>query len=430
MLVTLAGTNVPLCAQPGDSTPEVICAAYARISRSPLPVHELRARAARDLPKARAFTQRIVHHLGHESVAEHAVFNVDVVGISRLVVEIVEHSRLASYTERSQRYVRLDEDFLIPWEAREMGLSRDFRDLCRQQHAVYREAASRLAASGDARAGKEDARYALGMATTTQLGITANARALGAMMARLEAGSLHEARVLGRRIGRVVSKVAPALVWPDAPIEQGPADVMEVDDRGPLSVNTCPSSPVLAWHTPAPEQVLRGTLRFCGRGSWRPPPFIHGALARGVLPRAFEAVQLAFQLVVSSSAFAQLKRHRMVTILAQPYDPSLGLTIPPSLEASDVVFTVETLAERGAQMARAMAETFPAAQPYSLLNAHRRRVLLVINARAFHQMARLRLDPHAQWDIRRQVRLMTQALWSRLPSLAQLMGLPEVTESY
>ena len=52
--------------------------------------------------------------MGHHSVAEHAVFNFDVIGISRLAMEELEKFRLCSYTEKSQRYITLDKDFVLP----------------------------------------------------------------------------------------------------------------------------------------------------------------------------------------------------------------------------------------------------------------------------------------------------------------------------
>ncbi len=42
----------------------------------------------------------------------------------------------------------------------------------------------------------------------------------------------------------------------------------------------------------------------------------------------------------------------------------------------------------------------PAAAPYILTNAHRRRVCIKLNARELYHLARLRSDGHAQWDIR------------------------------
>jgi hypothetical protein len=80
-------------------TPETIAAAYARISRDPRPVNELREIAMREVERARQSNRNIVFAMGHSSIAEHAVFNIDALGISRLVVEEIERSRLASYTE-------------------------------------------------------------------------------------------------------------------------------------------------------------------------------------------------------------------------------------------------------------------------------------------------------------------------------------------
>ena len=97
-------------------TPETISAAYARISRRPEPIPELREQAARDVAAARSSNERIVFELGHASVAEHAVFNFDILEVSRLSIEALEARRFASFTEKSQRYVKLKRDYLVPKE--------------------------------------------------------------------------------------------------------------------------------------------------------------------------------------------------------------------------------------------------------------------------------------------------------------------------
>jgi len=109
MKVLLAGYNVDydwireLREKSGlkqDITPETISAAYARISRSPKPVDQLRVDARAEVEKARQSNRNIVFEMGHSSVAEHAVFNIDVIGVSRLLVEEIEKFRLCSYTEK------------------------------------------------------------------------------------------------------------------------------------------------------------------------------------------------------------------------------------------------------------------------------------------------------------------------------------------
>ena len=97
-----------------DLTPEVLSASYARISRDPRPIGEIRVDSKEEIEKARRSNSSIIFKMGHHSVAEHAVFNLDVVNLSRYAVEELEKFRLCSYTEKSQRYISLDGDFVIP----------------------------------------------------------------------------------------------------------------------------------------------------------------------------------------------------------------------------------------------------------------------------------------------------------------------------
>jgi len=57
----------------------------------------------------------------------------------------------------------------------------------------------------------------------------------------------------------------------------------------------------------------------------------------------------------------------------------------------------------------------PHAAPYILTNAHRKRVIMKINARELYHMTRLRMDRHAQWDIRDTVGLMLHAAKQVMP---------------
>ena len=123
MKVHLAGYNVDTSvlkemeAKTGkrqDLTPEVLSAAYARISRDPRAIDDIRKDAREEVEISRKSNSVIIFKMGHHSVAEHAVFNLDIVGVSRLAMEEVEKFRLCSYTEKSQRYIMLDKDFVLP----------------------------------------------------------------------------------------------------------------------------------------------------------------------------------------------------------------------------------------------------------------------------------------------------------------------------
>jgi thymidylate synthase ThyX len=203
MRVTLAGFNVDsaVIAEAAERgvdrevlTPEPISAAYARISRYRKPVGELRRVARSEVAKARKSNHKIIWEMGHHSVAEHAVFNFDLVGLSRLAIEAIEHFRLCSYTEKSQRYITLDGDFVLPTEVEEAGLADEFTELVGLQNDLYGEIydtlLDRLVQASPEQAekrpgrrllegqAKEDARYVTCLATEGQLGMTLNARNL------------------------------------------------------------------------------------------------------------------------------------------------------------------------------------------------------------------------------------------------------------
>ncbi len=192
MQVKVAGYNIDssLIARLDSevATPEVLSAAYARISRSKKSVEELRFEALEHIAKARNSNEKIIFEMGHASVAEHAVFNLDLIGISRHLTELVQRSRLASFTEKSQRYVTFEKDYLVPAELKkDTELSDGYTELCDALFKEYSQSTELLTEhlakcnpELDKRTlltlAKEDARYILPLATKTQMGMTINCR--------------------------------------------------------------------------------------------------------------------------------------------------------------------------------------------------------------------------------------------------------------
>jgi thymidylate synthase ThyX len=116
--------------------------------------------------------------------------------------------------------------------------------------------------------------------------------------------------------------------------------------------------------------------------------------------RELENVDLQFELILSASCFAQLKRHRMATILSQDYDPRLGVTVPPAVRAIGKQKEFMEVIKKTNDVFEKIKQKQPLAAAYVLTNAHRKRVLMKLNARELYHLARLRTDAHAQWDIR------------------------------
>ncbi len=473
MKIILAGFNLDYetikemqAATPGAEhfTPETVSAAYARISRNPAPVNELRASARREVEKSRRSNQSIVFDMGHSSIAEHAVFNIDVLGVSRLLVEEIEKFRLCSYTEKSQRYVLLQDDFVTPREIREAGLAEAFMRIVKAQNAFYHrlyegllpwvlEENRELAAVPANRSmlegwAKEDARYVLCLATEAQLGMTINTRNLELMLRRLAAHPLEEAKEYSRQLYDATKAIAPSLVRYTAATE---FDRLTRDDvrgvagtligRAGLAPETGLVEEVrLAWATPDADNrtaaaLLHAASRLpmeqCLRVAANLSPSDREALFMAAFRhmkawdtplREFENVDLQFDLVVSASCFAQLKRHRMATLVTQDYDPALDVTVPPSIAAIGMEKPFREMMARTEEMYETIRRSVPPAAPYILTNAHRKRVLMKMNARELYHIARLRADRHAQWDIRRLTEAMLTRAREAMPLTLMMAG--------
>jgi flavin-dependent thymidylate synthase len=425
-------------------TPEVISAAYARISRDPRSVAALRKDAREQVDKARRSNERIVFGLGHSSVAEHAVFNFDIMDISRLAVEELEHFRIASFTEKSQRYIRLGRDFVIPSEIEELGLASELQGLQRELHEVYEGILERLVASGeDEGVAKEDARYVMPLATSAQLGMTVNARELEYMVSRLSAHELSELRDLAGLLADAAQKIAPSLIRYPEPTEytKGLHEARrDIAGYGPGKTRVPAKGVRLLEATPEGDIHLAASLIFssgrCGMSAARRAAIklgkrgradLIGSTFRYIKPhdsvwREFELIKFVFEVIVSSSCYAQLKRHRMATLLPQRYAPALGVSVPGSIRHARALSLMRKGTRRSELLYRRIERNAAHACEYALCNAHRRRVLVGMNLRELYHFSRLRSDAHAQWEIRELSDEMCRLASRRVPAGSKMLG--------
>ena len=454
MKVVLAGFNVEAAILEGARerfgdavSPEVISAAYARISRDPRGIGALRGEARREVEKARRSNERIVFGFGHASVAEHAVLNIDVTGISRLAVEGIEHFRLASFTEKSQRYVRLGRDMVTPVEFKRAGIDRELRRLVLSLQRAYEEAMQRFSAAGiDAGSAREDARYLMPLATSTQLGMTVNARELEYMVRAVSTHPLEELRAFGVKAYRMAKEHIPSLVRYPAPTEHA-IDVVPARRRIERSVRALLSGAARASAlvrlidaTPAADERIAACVIFSsGRTTMEQAARAAARLSRPALERLvastmqhlgardgvwreFESVQFLYEIVVSASCYAQLKRHRIATLIPQRYDLSLGISTPETFRRAKAARLLKEAAAEAARLYRAHERDLGIAAEYALTNAHRRRVLLALNLRELYHFSRLRSDMSAQWEIREVSDEMCRLAYRKAPAAAALLG--------
>jgi len=452
-----------------DITPETLSASYARISRDPRPVDELRAEARAEVERARRSNRNIIFKMGHHSVAEHAVFNFDIIGASRLALEEIEKFRLCSYTEKSQRYIALKEDFVVPEEVKRSGKKEIFTKTIKAQNTLYHKLYKKLCPyffeknkelAEDAKKhsildgwAKEDARYIVSLATEGQLGMTINARNLEFLIRRFASKKLAELRELNSKIYSLAKEVAPSIILFTDPNDFDSKTYEELEEKARFLLESSRRSKRevrLVDFTPEADTKLIASLLHTSSSlsfeeCFKKAKAIKPNQKKDILMlafkymefydaalREFEYVSLTFDLIVSASCFAQLKRHRMTTQTAQKYNPELDVTIPPSIEEVGARKEFMEMIEKTNHVFSILKESIDYGAEYVLTNAHRRRVLLSVNAREFYHISRLREDATAQWDIRALVGKMSHLVKEAMPLTFSLIGgkdvYPEIYE--
>ncbi|APC82167.1 FAD-dependent thymidylate synthase [Clostridium botulinum] len=109
---------------------------------------------------------------GHESPVEHVSFTFSIEGVSRALTHQLVRHRIASYSHQSQRYVNGNNfDFVVPRTWQENVNSEWIEQYKKETMRLYNE----LVGLG---VPKEDARYILPNATTSNIVVTMNLRSL------------------------------------------------------------------------------------------------------------------------------------------------------------------------------------------------------------------------------------------------------------
>lgn len=462
MIVRLAGYNIDSSqidnmSDQNMATPETLSAAYARISRSAKSVSELREEAISEVAKARRSNQKIIFEMGHSSVAEHAVFNFDIIGVSRILTEIIQRSRLASFTEKSQRYVTLSNDYIIPEELEELQSKADYQIYMKEAYQAYFDIYTKLKKylentgfKGKKRElegrAKEDARYVLPLSVQTQMGMTINARSLAILLRRLHGSELAEARKLYQALLDAVRPVVPSL------IRYTESDEFLKWSVPKLYINrraTPYDETSIIAATPDPDDLVLASLIFSSTGydfeniirqvrdfSYEDKYQIFQSLYKDMksfhsLPRCFELADFTIETTMSASCFAQFKRHRMCTIIKSDYLDGEEYVMPPLIEEAGCADYLVNVINSSVAMYDKLENKNPGLGAYARTNAHKCRVLMKANLRELHHFARLRSDKHAQWEIRELSQRITKLINKRAPlSSATMMGKDEFGEKF
>ena len=127
-----------------------------------------------------SFVKKIVES-GHESPLEHVKFTFAIEGVSRALTHQLVRHRIASYSQQSQRYVKVENfGYVIPPSIKEdEELREEFVRIMKEIQASYKKILKRFKEKGiTGEKANQDARYILPQAVETKIVVTMNCREL------------------------------------------------------------------------------------------------------------------------------------------------------------------------------------------------------------------------------------------------------------
>ena len=413
---------------------EQVAVTFAMTSRNPAPFDEI----AQEVSETRAadFNERWVLGYGHNSVAEHAVIHLAIENQSRLAVDELEASRLASYTEKSSRYQVIQKgSYWTPAEALDHPLAVLYHttmdalfdayerilvltlDHLPKQHPQRDDESASAYRLRIRRIATDSVRSILPAATLTNVGITANARTLEHACSKLMSHDLTEHQGLGAMIRDEGRSAAPTL--------------LKYADHNPYLAKPRPQLPGNPASKPAPkpyttlidhpqdaERDLVAALLYRSSPSYRAAQLqanqmsdhqvaaiiadsLTGLTDHDAPPREFELIQFLFESTMDYGALREFRRHRMQSPISQPLGIQNGFHTPPIIaEQPKAEHIFHQAIDQSQKLHHALNEVHPLLGQYAVTHAHYQRVLFSVNLRQCYQLLRLRISPHAHYAIR------------------------------
>jgi thymidylate synthase ThyX len=448
---------------PRSLSPETIAVAFAKTSRSPASFRAIAAELSDE--KSAQFHEKWVVGYGHASVAEHAVLHIAFENVSRLAIESIEGNRLASYTEKSTRYQKWDlDDFTIPPELEGHPLCGEYVETIRLLFKTYADSLEPVRSLILERFPRRDnekdeawdrrirskyvdvCRFLLPAASLANVGMTANARVLENMIRKMLSHELAEVRQIGERVKEVALGETPTLVkYADAvPYLMETCQEFQDIETGDLDNGDLDWCSLIDYDKNGEQKVLAAALyRFEEMSYASALTYIESldeekktSLAASLLARLgkydvplreLEYSSYTFDLVMDQGAYAEFKRHRMMTQTPQKLTTRLGYATPSLITEAGFESQYIAAMDAAAQMYEKLYQDNWDVAQYIVPNGFNRRVLAQFNLREAYAFCQLRSATNAHFSIRRVAQRIYEEMSRAHPLLTKYMRLHDET---
>jgi len=454
---------------PRALSPETIAVAFAKTSRATESFRAIAAELSDE--KSAQFHEKWVVGYGHASVAEHAVLHIAFENVSRIAIESIESNRLASYTEKSTRYQKWGpDDFTVPPELDGHPLRDEFVDTVRLLFKAYADSLDpvrvRVFERFPRRENEKDeawdrrvrskyvdvCRFLLPAAALANVGMTANARVIENVIRKMLSHELAEVREIGAQVKDVSKAETPTLVKYADAVPYLVETIKDLENRQSSIVNSVPFGDrqseewctLIDYDKDGEVKALAAALyRFAEMPYADALTYVKAlpaseleALADSLLGRLgkfdvplreLEYCTYTFDLVMDQGAYAEFKRHRMMTQTPQRLTTRLGYATPLLITEAGFGSQYEAAMEAASAMFEKLYAFSPDVAQYVVPNGFNRRVLAEFNLREAFAFCQLRSAANAHFSIRRVAQKMYEEMVRVHPLLTKYMKLHEET---
>jgi thymidylate synthase ThyX len=405
--------------------------------------------------RAEKLFDKVFNEYGDDSVAQLGGAHIACEYVSNILTKVLEWGRLMAYLEQSTRYVPYTDKLHGRWryhvpaelEAGALGdkyartMDAAFERYAKWIPAMQEHFAARYPkspADSDAvhraaiRAKALDTlRGMLPAATQSNVGIYGTGQAFEALLLRMRANPLAEARACADQILAELRKIIPAfLTRVDQPDRGGrwseylastrsamdaiAADLAEVDPDPQAEVTLTDFDPegelkivaaALYAVTELPDAQLMEMVRHITPDERA--AILHAYVGersnrRHRPGRAFETTTYRFDVLTDYGAFRDLQRHRLLSLEWQPLTTRHGHTEPEAIREAGAGDDWDRVMEGSAQLHEAIASAgLKHVAPYAVAMAYRVRFYMDMNAREAMHLIELRTSPQGHPAYRR-----------------------------
>ena len=408
---------------------------------------DLTVDASIGLRRAEQLYDRIFLEYGDDSVAQLGGVHVACEQASNLLTKVLEWGRLMAYLEQSTRYIEYNSRlggryrYYRPPEVLESKLGARYVEQVDQLFSIYSALLPKLADWARERYPKDGAdsdfvykqtikakacdalRGILPAATLSNVGIYGTGQGYEALLLRMRAHPLPEARRYADLMLTELRKVVPSfLTRVDRPERGGvwsqyftdtQAHTADVVHRifGRIDPEPRPAVTLVDFDPDGEDKVIAAicypqtnlgedqvlarvrTMSAQERVSILRAYVGERSNRRHKPGRAFERTDYRFDILADYGAFRDLQRHRMLTIEWQPLSPAHGYEIPDPVREAGEESTFTQAMEVSAALYGAMAFRFPEQATYAVSLAYRLRYVMQMNAREAMHLIELRTTP-------------------------------------